>query len=462
MSISRRELMKQTAVASGILAVGNVSVLFSASPATAGERVGELVPDPEGLLDLPPGFRYKVLSREGDPLRSGGGLVPSRFDGGAAFRGKRKLTYYVRNHELSSSASYPVSADSSLTYDPGAVGGTTTLVIEDDREVVDEYVSLAGTVKNCAGGVTPWGSWLTCEETEDRAGDSSYQRDHGYVFEVDPRSPKRNENPTPILEMGRFQHEAVAIDPRTGEAFMTEDDSGPLGLFYRFVPVRRPHGYGDYRRGGQLFAMRCRNRRGEIVTDLSPYQTIGGTLSVEWIPVPDPEAKLLGSVRNQFDHPGSGPTPGGPITRARKLEGMWWSDAERLIYFVSSYARLSDGSLAEHDGQVWSYDPFRRRIRLEVCFKLNPNPQQEKPNGPDNITVTPWGGLLLAEDDSGTKHLYLANRHGRVVPFARNAISNNEMAGICFSPDGQTLYASIYTPGITFAITGPFHQCMRM
>ena len=450
--------MKQAAGTAGVVAVGNVSVLFTASPATAGERIGALVRDPNGLLDLPEGFGYTVLSREGDPLRSGTGLVPSRFDGGAAFRGHGRISYYVRNHELSNSAAYPVRADDSLTYDPGAVGGTTTLVLEDDQHVVDEYVSLAGTVKNCAGGVTPWGTWLTCEETEDFAGDSSYQRDHGYVFEVDPRNPSNNTRPQPILAMGRFQHEAVAIDPRTGEVFLTEDDSGPLGLFYRFVPNhRRPRGFGDYHEGGQLFAMRC-VRDGKIATDLSPFQRIGDTLQVQWVPVPDADGRDMGSVRKQFDFVGSGPTIGGPITRARKLEGMWWSQREQLIYFVSSYARLSDGSLAEHDGQVWSYDPKRQQIRLEVCFKFNPDPLNEKPNGPDNITVTPWGGLLLAEDHDGGKHLYLASRSGRVVPFARNAISNNEMAGVCFSADGRTLYASIYTPGITFAITGPFQR----
>lgn len=457
MSITRRDLMKGAATTAGVVAVGNVSVLFSASPATAGERLGPLVPDPQGLLDLPEGFRYTILSREGDPLRSGGGFVPSRFDGGAAFRGRGRLSYYVRNHELSASADYPVRAADALTYDPGAVGGTTTLVLEDDEHVVDEYVSLAGTVKNCAGGVTPWNTWLTCEETEDIAGDSSYQRDHGYVFEVDPAAPRRNLNPTPIRAMGRFQHEAVAIDPRTGEVFMTEDDSGPLGLFYRFVPNARPRGFGDYQRGGELFAMRCRHR-GRLVSDLSPFQEIGSTLQVEWVRVPDPDGRDLGSVRTQFDSPGSGRTVGGPITRARKLEGMWWSQAEQLVYFVSSYARLSDGSAAEHDGQVWSYSAKRQQIRLEVCFNFNPNPLNEKPNGPDNITVTPWGGLLLAEDHDGGKHLYVADKHGHVVPFARNAISNNEMAGVCFSPDGRTLYTSIYTPGITFAITGPFQR----
>lgn len=455
MPLSRRDMLKRSTAAVGVLAVGNVHSLFSGSPAAAAlHGVGPLVPDPDGLLSLPDGFRYTVLSRQGAPLEHG--TVPGRFDGGAAFRGPGRTTYYVRNHEQSASATDPARAAADLTYDPGAVGGTTTLVIEDGDRVVDEYVSLAGTVKNCAGGTTPWGTWLTCEETFEDAG-GPYEHKHGYVFEVDPAGPGRNRDPEPLVGMGRFQHEAVAVDPRDGEVYLTEDDSGPLGMLLRFIPARRPHGFGDYRAGGQLLAMRCFDG-GDVVTDLSPYQQIGTRLRVEWVPVPDPDGGTAGEIRRQFDHVGVTGTPGGPITRARKLEGMWWSTSSQTASFVSSYARLTDGSLAQHDGQVWSLDPKAGQIRLELVLEYSADRQAERPNGPDNITVTPWGGLLLAEDHDGDKHLYAADKRGRIAPFARNEVSGGEMAGVCFSPDGRVLYTSIYDPGITFAITGPFQQ----
>ena len=461
MSLSRRQLLGRGAAGLGIVALGNATSLIDPAGATGLRRngwngkgwhgprswqdVGPLLEDPAGLLDLPAGFSYRVLSRTGDALPAGG-TVPSNQDGTGAFSGPQGGTRLVINHELGTSGAGPALAAAELTYDPGAAGGTTTLTLDRQGRRVDEYVSLAGTYSNCAGGLTPWGTWLTCEETETKAGASggTITKDHGWVFEVDPSDPRNNRVPTPLTGLGRFAHEAAVVDPAKGHVYLTEDASGPNGLVYRFTPNDRRPRYGALRAGGTLEAMVARDG-GAQVPDLSVYTEPGTELSVGWIAVPDPSAATT-SIRKQLTND--------QVTRSRKFEGMWWGEGKAFI--VCSFARLSDGSLAEHDGQVWSYDPKRGRLRLEVRFAVNADPSSDAPDGPDNITVSPYGGLFLAEDGEGVQHLYGVTPDGESYPFARNALNTEEFTGVCFSPDRQTMFANIQTPGITFAIEGPF------
>jgi hypothetical protein len=308
----------------------------------------------------------------------------------------------VQNHEIGSSDPFPSLAAVDLTYDPKAKGGTTTLTLDHSLHRVDEYVSLAGTWSNCAGGATPWGTWLTCEETEQAAG-ASADKDHGFVFEVDPGSPSNNRTPTPIKAMGRFAHEAVCVDPERGDVYLTEDASSPNGLVYRYRPDDRQRSYGALRNGGVLEAMTCR-LRSTHVPDLSVFTVPGTVLRVDWVPIADPLA-VTTSIRKQFAD--------SQITRSRKFEGMWWGNAAGRgegrhgddgggrAHIVCSFARLSDGSHAEHDGQVWAYDPEGQMLTLEVCFPVNPDPDSDNLDGPDNITVSPFGGFILAEDGEG-------------------------------------------------------------
>ncbi|MFE0422530.1 alkaline phosphatase PhoX, partial [Streptomyces sp. NPDC058953] len=191
---SRRNVLAGTgALGASIAFAGTLSELF-AGTAAAHSRAGygPLVPDPAGLLDLPKGFRYRVLSREGQPLSSGEGTIPGNHDGMAAFAGRGGRTYLVRNHENDPTDPLPVPAVPGLTYDPAATGGCTVLELDDDNRVLSERVAIAGTAVNCAGGPTPWGTWLTCEEDESRAGTGGYTKDHGFVFEVEGGAPRRS------------------------------------------------------------------------------------------------------------------------------------------------------------------------------------------------------------------------------------------------------------------------------
>ncbi len=133
---------------------------------------------------------------------------------------------------------------------------------------------------------------------------------------------------------------------------------------------------------------------------------------------------------------------------------MWWGDGAAFV--VSSYARLDDGSVAEHDGQVWRLDPAAGTIELVVRFGVNPDPASDAFDGPDNVTASPWGGLLLCADGQGAQHLCTVGTDGVPQVFARNARDGGEFAGATFTPDGETLFVNLYAPGVTFAITGPW------
>jgi secreted PhoX family phosphatase len=435
MSVTRRGVVKGGAAgALSIALAGSLEGVFQTSAgADTGEAYGygPLVPDPKGVLDLPRGFHYKELSVEGDPI-SEGVVVPGHHDGMATFPGSRHgRTRLVRNHEQGTNGTRAVGRPE-LTYDPAVNGGTTTLEVDSRGNLLSQYVSLAGTAVNCAGGRTPWGTWLTCEETEGFGGQT---KSHGWVFEVDPYG-KRTE-PVPLTGLGRFAHEAVAVDPHTLTAYLTEDASGPFGLFYRFRPRAHRGGYHAYMRGGSLEAMNVRG-----VPDLSLVTEPGTRLRVEWLDVPDPSAKTT-SVRKQFD----------TITRSQKLEGAWWGHGK--AYFVASFSHSGDGAARDHAGQVWTYDPRRNEIELQLIFKPG-----GRFDGPDNITVSPYGGgVMIAEDGDGDQHLVGTTKAGKPFAMARNALNGSEFTGVTFSPDGRILFANRQSdPGATFAITGPWHR----
>ncbi|MER7641255.1 alkaline phosphatase PhoX [Streptomyces sp. NPDC126522] len=486
MSLTRRDFTAKSAMTgAGVALAGSVGALATAPNALAstdteeaaarhghdhdhghghvGVGYGPLIADPDGLLALPAGFKYRVITHSGKTKLESGEFTPSNHDGTSTFDGPRGATLLVNNHELAGPRAqwpHPVPLTEGLVYDPAAAGGCT--VVEVRRDHVAEWVGIAGTATNCAGGNTPWDTWLTCEETEDKAGTNGFTKDHGYVFEVDPVDRRANRNPKPIKALGRYAHEAVVVDPKRGHLYLTEDASGPNGLLYRWTPPEHfHHGRGKLRTladdAGVLQAFKCFDSGGKFIDDLSRATKIGTVYGVDWVDVPDRDAKTV-SVRKQF--------AAGQVTRARKLEGMWWGDGG--TYIVSSYARTE--SPVQHDGAVWFYDPKRRTLTLKVLIGVNPDPSVDGAfDGPDNITVSPYGGLVIAEDGEGVQHLFGATDSGRTYPIARNELNigtedkpeYSEFTGVTFSPDGKTLYANIQTPGIMLAITGPWKRQKR-
>jgi secreted PhoX family phosphatase len=450
--LSRRDVLSRTAAGGlGLALSGSLGLLFSGPASAAGKGVGygPLIPDPAGILSLPEGFSYTIVAKTGETLLESGQPTPADFDGMAAFvRHGGPGTVLVANHEISGSEANPVPPIPEYTFNPAVGGGTTNIEVDKHGRRVREYVSLAGTLNNCAGGKSPWNTWLTCEESEaTRAGVP-----HGWVFEVDPYDQRRNRDPQPIKALGRFAHESVAVDPETGVIYETEDAGNPNGLFYRWTPPADalPLTKGSLRAladdAGTLEAMRAVRADGSFVADLSPAREIGTIYSVTWVDVPDRFATTTSIRKQAFAQ---------PVTRSRKLEGMWWGDGG--AYFVCSFARSTDGSEAQHDGQVWFLDPAKGTIELKIHFEYTPQDQDSDPDGPDNITVSPHGGVILAEDGNGAQHLVGSTKSGQTFFLAKNELPNQgEFAGPTFSQDKKTLFAAIQSPGHVFAITGPW------
>jgi len=448
MKLSRRSLLSSGAVLVPMVGLGpTVAAANGFRPPLPRGRddfrgYGELVKDPRKFLDLPRGFQYRIFSAENEPLKSGG-VVPSAHDGMAAFVGPNGQTALVRNHEINlddieEDGATPVAHVANATYDPEAVaGGTTTLLVGPDRRLVKDWISLAGTVTNCAGGPSPWGTWLTCEEEFETLG-----KPHGYVFEVDPF---RGGNPVPIVGMGRFEHEAVAFD-RRGVAYLTEDADSPFGCVYRYIPSRLLGGRGSLHAGGKLAALAVPG----LGSDLSLVQNVGMVLNVKWVDVPN-------------FNPGDNDTPVREqvlalgATQIQKAEGIWLGK-DGAIWFVCSYGGgpeaedEEDRSAAAHSGQIWKYDPTRETIELVVLF-----PVGTPFDGPDNITVGPHGFAVACTDGEDDQWLVGITDEGRVFPFAFNAVNDSEFAGATFSPDGRTLFVNMQNgPGLTYAIWGPW------
>ncbi|MEA2227131.1 MAG: uncharacterized protein QOF04_761 [Solirubrobacteraceae bacterium] len=468
--LSRRSVLTRSATGVGIALSGSFSGLFGAGATAAdargrgrdrdrgdrrrdgGRGYGPLVDDPAGLLALPAGFSYTIIAQAGVTTLDSGEPTPSDPDGSASFvRPRGNGSVLIVNHEVGGGEPHVVPAVSGFTYDPAAGGGTTTIEVDRDGNRVREYVSLAGTLNNCAGGKSPWGTWLTCEEAESLRGQT---RPHGYVFEVDPYDQAANRDPTPIRALGRYAHEALVVDPDTGTIYLTEDAGGPNGLLYRWTP---PEDALPLRKGvlrtvaddaGVLEALAATTPDGAHVPDLSVATTPGTTYRAQWVAVPDRDATSV-STRKQFTDD--------QVTRSRKLEGMWWDDEG--AYFICSFARFTDGSAAQHDGQIWFLDPSEGTIELRLHFAYTPLDQDGDPDGPDNITVSAYGGLIIAEDGDGKQHLVGAADDGETFFFARNDDPENaEFTGPNFSPDRKILFANVQSPGYVFAIRGPFRR----
>lgn len=424
--------------------------------------LGPLRPDPKRLLDLPAGFRYRVVSRAGATM-SDELFVPPAHDGMAAFAGAGGRVVLVCNHEMrpshpeysafgTSFASLPEDVRQ-FVYDkggnrtPGAGGTTTTIYNPASGETERQYLSLAGTELNCAGGPTPWRSWLSCEECfegpgTDFSGGRLVNRDqyHGYVFEVPADAPGLVE-PTPIRAMGRFEHEACAVHGRTGIVYMTEDRH--YSLFYRFLPDVR----GALREGGRLQALAVDGRPSLRTHNWSDGDAIavGQSLAVRWIDLED-----VDPAENDLRLRGAA---AGAASFARG-EGLCSADGTfAFTCTIGGRQRL---------GQVFLYrpSPFEGQDREtdhpgELTLLAESTDESLLRNA-DNIAMSPWGDLIVCEDTAEHCGLVGVRRDGTQYRLADNAYSGSELAGICFAPDGGTMFVNIQYPGMTLAVTGPW------
>ncbi|MGN6243259.1 MAG: alkaline phosphatase PhoX [Motilibacteraceae bacterium] len=508
MSLSRRQLLGRSAIGgAGLLAASTGLGTLAASPALADARPARrggssrtfppLQSRDGDLLALPEGFSYEVVAVSGKTdLHDGTGKLigktPERPDGTAAVAARGHRWRLIQNHETEAGAGEDktVPLVPGTVYDPAggvAGGGCTVIETRADGSRLSEWVGISGTVGNCAGGPSPWGTWFTCEETEATAGENGYEKDHGYVFEVFPGLP-HEQAPEPIKAWGRAAHEAVVVEPRRRRVYLTEDASGKIsdpdgqprtGLLYRWTApshyrvgpyVAKALGADD----GALEALAVLADDGGVLPDLA-YVTaaqIGRPFRTRWVAVPDRQASTT-SLRKQFHV--------GQVTHSKKLEGAT-GDRDGM-YFVASFAFGTNDLPADatkHDGQLWYYDYADETLTLVAYFPYSAQLHDEAPgweqalgrsidlsfDGPDGCHVSPYGSVVLTEDGNTANHVLSWTREGGAQAVARNLIVQeqnsaggnvySEMTGPAFSPDGTVLFANVQEPGHVFAIRGPW------
>jgi secreted PhoX family phosphatase len=463
MKVDRRKFLKaSTSIGTGFLALRTHVLKSEAKGNVIGSsNYGPPIDDPNRILALPKGFSYTILSTRGQKMDDGL-YVPGQHDGMAAFPGNDGKVVLVRNHELNPSHEHwsPFGPnkelwpqfDRELVYDPGdngqlgGYGATTTILYDPIAKKVDRhFLSLAGTEWNCAGGPTPWGSWITCEESVSTAkGPGGYKKDHGYPFEVPAIANGKVTLPVPILPMGRFRREAIAIDPNSGIVYQTEDRHD--GLIYRYIP-KIPGKLGE---GGRLQALVIKDSKGtdtrnwrDNTSPAKPSMPISKWLQVEWLDIMDVHSPDDSLRKQGFAN--------GAAVFARG-EGMWYGNG--AVY----WACTNGGPFMK--GQIFRYIPspyegtLREKATPGVVQLYIESHSSKILENCDNLTVAPWGDLFICEDNPGRCSLVRVTKDGELSHFAENRYSKSELAGVCFSPEGGTLFVNIQKEGITLAVSG--------
>ncbi len=435
----------------------HVSSGAKADSALFAKGYGPLKKDPKGVLELPRGFSYNIISQRGDQMADGL-TVPGLADGMGTFAGATKdQTIIIRNHEVSprDAKNGAFGVDMSLLpkiakdkfYDYGygknqCLGGTSTMIYNHSTQMVEkQWMSLAGTVRNCAGGITPWGSWITCEESTVMA-NNVVEQNHGYNFEVPATNDVKIHDPIPLKEMGRFNHEAVCVDPRTGIVYQTEDR--PDGMIYRYVPNVK----GELSAGGKLQILSILEREPfdtrNWTTTGEKRMKKGKKYQVKWLDIDNVEAPL-------DDLRARGKAMGGAVFA--RGEGIWFGKDE--IYFA-----CTNGG-KEAQGQIFRYTPSLHEAQgaeeqdpgtIELFLEPNNSYILESC---DNLTIAANGDLVICEDLK-TPRILGVTPQGKTFVIAKNVGYQSEFAGAVFSPDGSTLFVNIQKPGLTIAITGPW------
>ena len=374
-------------------------------------------------------------------------------DGMATFSLPNGNIRLIRNHEINAQQAGIKPGGSDVTYDPLANGGVSSLEINPKtREIISDFVALRGTERNCSGVVTPWGTWLSCEETLSYTKDG-LSKPHGYVFEV-PILANEQASAMPIKALGRFVHESVAIDEETGVVYQTEDTD--IAGFYRFLPKQYSKDTKkiDFSAGGQLQALRIPDKR---AFDLKGIDEIGTTFDIDWVDIPETDPEFDFS-RNELDENTIPPVFQQALDQGAALFSRCEGCAVENAAVLFSCTRAGRGH-----GQIWRVTPKDDSTGVLELVYVSPN--KHVLSGPDNLCLSPQGSLIICEDsEPDPKRVVALSANGSVIPIAENIIDDEEFAGATFSPDGNTLFVNIQgdiedgVPGRTLAIWGPWQK----
>ncbi|OHC98339.1 MAG: phosphatase [Sphingopyxis sp. RIFCSPHIGHO2_01_FULL_65_24] len=450
-ALDRRDFVKGL-IATAFAGLALHSRHVSAAMLAEGQGFGAPIPDPARLLDLPRGFSYKILSQYGQTM-SDGRQVPNSADGMGCTTLPDGRLCLMRNHELGADelrhGACPVGTSGDAAafdcYRAGSgealPGGASTIILDPATlDVEEQYLSLVGTIYNCSGGITPWGTWLSCEEDVSRGG-GLHKEDHGWVFEM-PVAPGGLVTAEPIKAMGRFNHEAAVVDPRSGAVYMTEDRQD--SLFYRFVPAVP----GQLRKGGRLQVLALVDPAlADTRNWTRPVLASGGWHDVRWIDLDDPESPK-DDLRKRGARAGA--------TIFARGEGIHGGDGE--IYFT-----CTSGGPARR-GQIMRYRPSPAEGTAAETAQPGQLQLFVETTDPahfsfgDNLSVAPNGDLMVCEDRRGSRPdnwLRGVTPEGKVYPFARVSAAT-KVSGVCFAPDGKTMFLNLYNPARTIAVRGPF------
>lgn len=402
MNLHRRQFLQAGLAVAGCFALGrDFWKQAYAAPAVVGPGpYGELLPPDVNGLMLPRGFTSRKLATAYQPVAKADGSVTSFLwhrasDGGGVIPQPDGGWIYVNNAEIPIIADeFPASTEQ---------GGASAIRFDAEGRVVDAYPILEGTNNNCAGGVTPWGTWLSCEENF-----------FGFVYECDPTG---SNPPLRLVAMGQFSHEAAAVDPIGKAIYLTEDT--PDGAFYRFRPTIWPEGgRPDLTLGVLEVAVvgadpAVRVPFGDALGAGSLEEPAPGAVS--WLPILNP----LGlPIECRYQVPTAAVFKGG--------EGCWYDDG--VVFFTTK------GS-----NRVWGYDTVA--ATLDIVYDAATLGDTAPLTGVDNLLVHPTSHDLFVAEDGGNMELVLITDGTReVAPFLRYPIPHSEIAGPAFDPSGTRLY----------------------